>query len=475
MPDTTYLLCGFASGLDWRPIGFKQRLQTTRVCSLCGIVPHNIAVLPCTHFLCESCLNGSANAEGLHACPLDKSSFEVGSDVSWITFHQKHMERLLVSCWNAKYGCNFTGPAGELLGHFEKHCSFHAITCSRCPDTVLRKDLPKHYESGCNGVASVPPTETANVSANNAGAPPTVDSRGRDLAVACSCHDMLTSIQGHVNALAESLDKIGCKRLSEETNRPSTSRGMSSGLDSTASGQDLTSLSVASSLGALVSALNETKLVVTEGFRRMERTVKGDGLRRAPAPSAKQLQVAAANGPVQDLVPPPSGLPEAPGSSRGRRVVGNGEATEEWFVFSVQYEPWSGETKYYSERKAAYHSISVNHEKTGVDIKCVVQEGSSFVAVYGVSALPASWKLSAVRPLRVEDMCSPYLRDWIFMRRNEGCSLAELPRDWRLRCVLETTTLPSEMIVEGGLHADFLVKLQRSYPVASSSETPSHA
>ncbi|KAL1479828.1 hypothetical protein MTO96_051545 [Rhipicephalus appendiculatus] len=230
MPDTTYLLSGFASGLDWRPIGFKQRLQTTRVCRLCGVVPQSIAVLPCTHFLCDSCLNGCANVEGLHVCPLDKTSFDAESDVSWITFNQKQLERLLVSCWNAKYGCDFTGPAGGLLEHFEKHCSFHAIACARCPDTVLRKDLPRHCEAGCNGVASLPRTTTGHVSTANAGAPPTTSySIGRDLAAECSCHDMLTSIQGRVNDLAEALDRLGSKRLSAETihDRPSTSRGTS--------------------------------------------------------------------------------------------------------------------------------------------------------------------------------------------------------------------------------------------------------
>ncbi|KAL1478345.1 hypothetical protein MTO96_035084 [Rhipicephalus appendiculatus] len=85
-----------------------------------------------------------------------------------------------------------------------------------------------------------------------------------------------TKLEGRFNELAESLDKIGSKRLSEETIRikPSTIRGTSDGLDSVVPGQDMTSLSVASSLGSLVSAL-KTKLV-TEGFRNVQRTARGE-------------------------------------------------------------------------------------------------------------------------------------------------------------------------------------------------------
>ncbi|XP_065305736.1 TNF receptor-associated factor 3-like [Dermacentor albipictus] len=200
MPDTTYHMCGFASGLNWRPVKFMQRLDTTRVCRLCGVVPQSIAVLPCAHLMCGSCLDGCAS-EGGHACPLDKISFVAESDVSWTTLHQKRIEKLQVCCWNTHNGCGFVGPAGELLDHFEKRCSFHATRCPRCRDAVLRKDLPRHYEAGCNGVASLQLSVAWHVSSIDVATPNAND----EPAVDCSCHDMLTSIQGRVNDLAETM------------------------------------------------------------------------------------------------------------------------------------------------------------------------------------------------------------------------------------------------------------------------------
>ncbi|XP_037530146.1 uncharacterized protein LOC119407307 [Rhipicephalus sanguineus] len=472
MPDTTYLLCGFASGLDWRPIGFKQRLQTTRVCRLCGVVPQSIAVLPCTHFLCDSCLNGCADEEGLHACPLDKTSFDAESDVSWITFNRKQVERLLVSCWNAKYGCDFTGPAGELLEHFEKHCSFHAIACSRCRDTVLRKDLLRHCEAGCNGVASLQPTTAGHVSAANAGAPTTTAySRGRDLVADCSCHDMLSSIQGRVNDLAEALDKLGSKRVSEQTtcDSASTSRGVS-GFEATASVQETTPGTT--SLGALVSALNEMKLVVTEGFRKIERRARSENLPGCSSSSMQQSrpQAAVASRPSRSApVYPPSALPlELPRSSGGPGYLTTSEGTEELFVFSVQYKPWLTAEKSQG-LKVVWHPIYIGREETGVCIRCVVQRNASFVAVYAMCTMPARWKLPEVRPLRAEDLSSPNLREWIVEKAKEPSRdylpVSAYAPDLRLRCMLDATSLAPKNIVEGEIQVDFLVKLERHFPV----------
>ncbi|KAH6921735.1 hypothetical protein HPB50_004384 [Hyalomma asiaticum] len=476
MPDTTYLLCGFARGLDWRPISFKQRLQTTRVCRLCGVVPQSIALLPCTHFLCESCLDGCADGADRHACPLDKTSFDAESDVSWITFPQKHMEKLLVGCWNSKNGCDFTGPAVELLEHFEKQCSFHAIKCSRCPDAVLRKDLPSHFQAGCKGVASLPQAVTGHVSGTNLSAATMDGARGRDTATDCSCHDMLTSIQGRVNDLAEALDKLGYKRLLDETAgvNPSTSRGIT-GLEAKSSVNESTPLSGTPSLGALVSALNEMKIVVTDGFRKMERRVRSENLAGASSSSMQQprsqMAAPAANRPARNAAPPMPRPLELPGSSGGYCDVTTSEAAEELFVFSVQYKPWLTAEKGQG-LKIAWHPIFIGSESTGVCIRCVVQRNASFIAVYAMCTKPARWKLPLVRPLRAEDLSSPSLREWIVEKAKEP-SRDYLPvgayaPDLRLRCMLEASSLAPKTIVEGEIQVDFLVKLERRFPATGN-------
>ncbi|KAH9363812.1 hypothetical protein HPB48_021981 [Haemaphysalis longicornis] len=96
MPASIYTLCGFASGVDFRPIKFKECLPQVRICCLCGIVPDKMALLPCSHQLCESCLQGCVDADG-SVCPIDKELFLVEGEVSWITPSRRHLSKMQVS------------------------------------------------------------------------------------------------------------------------------------------------------------------------------------------------------------------------------------------------------------------------------------------------------------------------------------------------------------------------------------------
>ncbi|KAH9364030.1 hypothetical protein HPB48_021532 [Haemaphysalis longicornis] len=96
MPGSSYRLCGFASGVDCRAVHFKDPLPPARICGLCGFVPDKIAVLPCSHLLCESCLQGCADGD-VCGCPMDETTFQVDADISWITPPRHHLSKLQVN------------------------------------------------------------------------------------------------------------------------------------------------------------------------------------------------------------------------------------------------------------------------------------------------------------------------------------------------------------------------------------------
>ncbi|KAL1483825.1 hypothetical protein MTO96_032935 [Rhipicephalus appendiculatus] len=51
----------------------------------------------------------------------------------------------------------------DMLRHFEKECSFHAVECLRCGKAVLHRELATHYLTGCPaGVSSARRTENAS-------------------------------------------------------------------------------------------------------------------------------------------------------------------------------------------------------------------------------------------------------------------------------------------------------------------------
>ncbi|XP_077546295.1 uncharacterized protein LOC144158954 isoform X2 [Haemaphysalis longicornis] len=210
MPGSSYRLCGFASGVDCRAVHFKDPLPPARICGLCGFVPDKIALLPCSHLLCESCLQGCADGD-VCGCPMDETTFQVDADISWITPPRHHLSKLQVFCWNMENGCDFVGPAEKLLEHFEKECSFHAITCPRCHDAVLRKDVPQHCKEGCSALPSPPPPGAAREEAASSrdGALP-LDN------VPSPHQDCLASIEAGVNNLVEAVNKMGVE-LSRST------------------------------------------------------------------------------------------------------------------------------------------------------------------------------------------------------------------------------------------------------------------
>ncbi|XP_054921939.2 uncharacterized protein [Dermacentor andersoni] len=257
MPGYAYRLCGFASGVDGRPVNFKEPLSHARVCGLCGFVSVELAVLPCLHFLCTSCLGGCAQGDGGARCPMDKTSFQV-DEVAISPFHCADLAEQLVSCWNASNGCGFEGPVDELLEHFEKHCTFHATTCPRCRETVTRGNLPRHYVAGC---------DVASKLRIDGGGNPAVTAQTDELlsrkAGHCSYHDLLTSMQSQMNDLAEALAGIStaiaewdCREL-ELLPGATTGRGAGQGAD----------------VDSILAAFTKTSAALTEHFDSMNRSL----------------------------------------------------------------------------------------------------------------------------------------------------------------------------------------------------------
>nr|XP_054927818.1 uncharacterized protein LOC129385296 [Dermacentor andersoni] len=140
------------SGVNWRPTRFLDEVPSSRVCSLCRMIPKRTVLLPCGHALCQSCHAASLEG-GVGRCPLDREPFEEEECVGYV-FPTRKANAVKVYCWNEAHGCEYTGTMDHMLQHYENECTFHTVDCLRCGEKVQHKDLPTHYAAGCR--AGVP-------------------------------------------------------------------------------------------------------------------------------------------------------------------------------------------------------------------------------------------------------------------------------------------------------------------------------
>ncbi|XP_064479331.1 TNF receptor-associated factor 3-like [Ornithodoros turicata] len=138
-------LVGFSEALDWRSMNFMD-LISLRGCSLCSVVPQVTYVLECSHALCELCYHNVRQGE--RRCPLDDEDFEE-INTSKLILKPGQIWKQKARCCNFKDGCDFVGTVEEVKQHFFNHCTFHAVTCSRCQVKVLRKEIVDHYVQEC--------------------------------------------------------------------------------------------------------------------------------------------------------------------------------------------------------------------------------------------------------------------------------------------------------------------------------------
>lgn len=142
-----YRLCGLSAALHMRPTSFQAPLPATRVCSVCGVVPEKIALLPCCHPVCQCCFEVFVSKENI--CSLDEKRFKE-EQVEWLEFSEKQLTGHLAFCWNADVGCEFLGPVMSLPYHYHGECLFHVVPCPRCKLPVLRSNIAKHCSDDCD-------------------------------------------------------------------------------------------------------------------------------------------------------------------------------------------------------------------------------------------------------------------------------------------------------------------------------------
>ncbi|KAK8761112.1 hypothetical protein V5799_027622 [Amblyomma americanum] len=94
----------------------------------------------------KSCYDG-VGAKRSH-CPLDKEPFQE-DDVAWTAIGRESVLNRKVRCWNAEHGCDNEGVASAMLEHFTNACQFHAVSCPRCSEEVLHRDIAEHLECDC--------------------------------------------------------------------------------------------------------------------------------------------------------------------------------------------------------------------------------------------------------------------------------------------------------------------------------------
>ncbi|XP_050031364.2 uncharacterized protein [Dermacentor andersoni] len=189
------------SGVNWRPTRFLDDVPSSRVCSLCRMIPKRTVLLPCGHALCQSC-HAASLAAGVGRCPLDQEPFEEAECVGY-EFPARKANAVRVYCWNEAHGCEYTGTMDRMLEHYENECTFHTVDCLRCGEGVQHKDLPTHYAAGCP--ARVPSAITES-SEHTALTLPAVNAALEDVKVRLAClnHDqLLPVIQSQLNELTE--------------------------------------------------------------------------------------------------------------------------------------------------------------------------------------------------------------------------------------------------------------------------------
>ncbi|XP_049513075.1 TNF receptor-associated factor 6 isoform X1 [Dermacentor silvarum] len=201
-------------GANWRPMHFTKDLPPSRVCGLCRTVPDRTVLLPCSHFVCDSC-NGARDQDGRYVCPLDLEPFDEDECVR-NDFPATRASSLKAHCWNECDGCMFVGTIEAVLLHYEKECDFHALQCPRCEQRIRRTELAAHYVAGCSR------RDPSSGSAQN-------NERGdsfhvREVSATTDevkpfltgpCHQQLAFLQRQMNELLEQFRTSDTVRLSE--------------------------------------------------------------------------------------------------------------------------------------------------------------------------------------------------------------------------------------------------------------------
>lgn len=143
----TYTLNGFGRDFDRRPTVFLEPFPASRVCSLCGVVPEQTALLPCRDVVCRRCYEKCQDSGG---CPRHAFIRIYPEDIEWRTLPLSEVSKKKAICWNAKNGCPVETEAWDMAEHCYSACLYYNVVCTRCQKKVLQKDIVQHLRDGCS-------------------------------------------------------------------------------------------------------------------------------------------------------------------------------------------------------------------------------------------------------------------------------------------------------------------------------------
>ncbi|KAH7974514.1 hypothetical protein HPB49_016377 [Dermacentor silvarum] len=151
LPRRRYTVSGFGSHVEMRTVEFVDKLEHRHACAWCNAVSSKMSLLGCRHVICDTC-------KGLSTVWIDRT-YKVCCCSRHVRFYVFELEighpgDKRVRCINADSGCNFVGRLGDLNEHLRDNCTLYSETCSKCADTIVYKDLRKHYIA-CSGRPAV--------------------------------------------------------------------------------------------------------------------------------------------------------------------------------------------------------------------------------------------------------------------------------------------------------------------------------
>ncbi|KAH7976078.1 hypothetical protein HPB52_008619 [Rhipicephalus sanguineus] len=142
-----YTLTGFGEFFEQRRVTFAEPMPADRVCSICGRIPSNAAVLPCAHVSCLECRVEVCDAK---RCPLDETAVTEEELVPSRT-DSCYLEKRRIVCVVGGRKCpsNFSGKLSELIAHLPI-CRGGDVHCTKCYRPVAREVIVEHYRQCCD-------------------------------------------------------------------------------------------------------------------------------------------------------------------------------------------------------------------------------------------------------------------------------------------------------------------------------------
>ncbi|KAL1836752.1 hypothetical protein VTJ49DRAFT_4711 [Mycothermus thermophilus] len=177
--------------MDYQAIDYVNPVDETLICPICRTAFHSPITTPCGHTFCAKCINRALERQ--RVCPIDRQPIDKTRDYRPIPLIIKEqLDRLEARCPNQ--GCDYVCARENLEAHYERHCEFTLVHCSKpsCDKLVARHlcsiegqcmhemtncdfclkpvafvDLDAHWEQECEAAFATCPDCDASVSVVN--------------------------------------------------------------------------------------------------------------------------------------------------------------------------------------------------------------------------------------------------------------------------------------------------------------------